>query len=92
MDQSIEEQWLQWILREHIPEVMATNCFLRFHVARMLDQDESEESTYSIQYFAESKDDYNRYIEHFADVLRKKSFEKWGDRFMAFRSVMEIVQ
>ena len=46
---------------------------------------------YAIQYHAESKAQYNRYIETYAPDMRQKGLDKWGDRFIAFRSVMQIV-
>jgi hypothetical protein len=88
----IADAWLHWLLNEHIPEVMQTGCFSSHKVVRLLEVDDSEGPTYAIQYNADSKADYNRYIEKFAADMRQKSFEKWGNRFIAFRSVMQVVQ
>ena len=92
VEAGIAEEWLRWLLDEQIPSVLKTNCFVDYKVVRLLDVDESEGPTYAIQYYAESKADYNRYIEMFAADMRKKSFDKWGDRFLAFRSVMQVVK
>ena len=92
VEAQIANAWLQWLLQEHIPEVMQTKCFADHRVLRLLEVDNSEGPTYAIQYFARSKADYNRYIELYASQLRKHSLEKWGERFIAFRSVMEVVQ
>jgi hypothetical protein len=91
VDKSIAEQWLQWLKETHIPEVLATGCFQSHTVVRLLEVDDSEGPTYAIQYNAASKADYNRYITIHAEELRKKSFAEWGNRFIAFRSVMQIV-
>lgn len=88
---SIHEAWIQWLKEEHVPEVLATKCFTKATVLRLLEVDDSDGPTYAIQYFAESKSDYNRYIENFAGEMRSKSFDKWGDQFIAFRSVMAVV-
>src|SRR5688500_9612582 len=92
VDQSIAEKWLDWLLKEHIPDILQTKCFSDYQVARLLEVDDSEGPTYSIQYKAVSKADYNRYIELHANEMRKRSYDKWGERFIAFRSVMELVQ
>jgi hypothetical protein len=92
VDSSIALQWINWLLQEHIPEVMNTDCFVDHKVLRLLNVDESEGPTYVVQYIAETEDDYNRYIDQFADKLRKRSTEKWKDKFIAFRTVMEDVQ
>jgi hypothetical protein len=34
---------------------------------------------------------YNNYIEKFAPAMRQKSFDKWGDKFISFRSVMQVI-
>jgi len=88
----IAEGWLQWLLDEHIPDVMSTKCFKEYKVVRLLEVDESEGPTYAVQYYADSKSDYNRYMEIHAQDMRKRSFEKWGEQFIAFRSVMEVVK
>jgi hypothetical protein len=92
IETQIADAWLQWLLNEHIPLVMQTNCFVDYKVVRLLEVDDNEGPTYAIQYYAQSKADYNRYIEIYSSEMRKISFEKWGDRFIAFRSVMEVVK
>ena len=87
----IQSKWLQWLKETHIPDVMGTNCFTGFRIVRLLDIDDSEGPTYAIQYDAESKASYNLYIEKYAGEMRRRSFEKWGDQFIAFRSLMQIV-
>ena len=91
LDEAIHEQWLQWLKEEHIPDVIATGCFTKATILQLLEVDNSEGPTYAIQYFAESKANYNRYIEKFAPEMRQCSFDKWGSRFIAFRSVMAVV-
>jgi Domain of unknown function (DUF4286) len=88
---SIHNEWLQWIKEIHVPAIMQTDCFSHFKILRLLEIDETEGPTYAIQYFAESKSLYNLYIEKFAKQMRDNSFTKWGDKFIAFRSVMQIV-
>ena len=92
VEQQIAEQWLQWLLEEHIPDIMQTGCFFDYKVVRLLEVDDKEGPTYAIQYAARSKADYNRYIEIYSSEMRKRSLEKWREQFVAFRSVMEVVQ
>ena len=92
VEQTIADDWLKWILSEHIPDIMQTKCFTDYKVVRLIEVDDSEGPTYAIQYHADSKADYNRYIELHAAAMRKISFEKWGNKFISFRSVMEVVK
>ncbi|MCU7547520.1 DUF4286 family protein [Chitinophagaceae bacterium LB-8] len=92
VEPSIAASWLQWMLEEHIPEIMSTNCFLDYRVVKILEADESEGPTYAFQYHAASKEKYQTFIDRFANILRDKSYAKWGDRFIAFRTIMEVVK
>lgn len=92
VDAAIAESWLQWMIDEHIPEILLSKCFYDYRILRLLEVDETEGPTYAIQYLAESKADYNRYIEKHAEGMRKKSFDRWGEKFIAFRSVMAVVK
>jgi hypothetical protein len=89
---SIHNEWLQWLKDEHVPDIMQTECFSNFKILRLLEIDEAEGPTYAIQYFAESEALYNLYLEKFSKQMRDNSFAKWGDKFIAFRSVMQIVE
>ena len=91
VDWSIHEAWLQWMTNVHIPEVMNTNCFIKYQFVRLLETDETEGATYTIQYYAESKADYNKYIELYAPALREKGNKLWKDKWFTFRSLMQLV-
>jgi hypothetical protein len=91
VDKSIADEWLRWLQTEHIADVVSTGCFTQARVLRLLETDETEGPTYAVQYEAESKSLYNQYIQKFAETMRARSFEKWGNKFIAFRSVMQIV-
>jgi hypothetical protein len=91
VDHSIAGPWLDWLKDEHIPEMIKTGCFTDATILQLMEVDESDGMTYAVQYHANSKALYNRYIKEYAADMRNKSTEKWGDKFVAFRSVMQIV-
>ncbi|HEX2684581.1 MAG TPA: DUF4286 family protein [Ferruginibacter sp.] len=88
---SISRDWLHWLKEEHIPDVIQTGCFTHAVILRLMEVDETDGPTFAVQYFAESKALYNNYIQHHAAAMRQKGFDKWGDQFIAFRSVMQVV-
>lgn len=88
---SIADEWLTWLKEEHVADIIATGCFTHATILKLLEIDDSEGPTFAVQYFAESKSQYNHYIEKFAGLMRQKGFERWGDKFIAFRSVMQVV-
>lgn len=91
IEPAIEKAWIQWQKEEHIPEIMATGCFEKYQFYKLLEQGEEDGITYIVQYFADSENQYNKYITEKAPILRQKALQKWGDRFIAFRTVMQPV-
>jgi hypothetical protein len=92
IDPVIEKDWVRWQTEEHIPEVMSTGIFTDFKFFKLLEQEEYEGTTYVVQYFSNSMENYHRYINQFADALREKAFMKWKHQFIAFRTVMKLVK
>ncbi len=91
VDHSIADKWLQWLKDEHIPDIVGTSCFTHASILRLIEIDESEGITYAVQYHTSDKKFYQQYLEKYAEDMRKKSTEKWGDKFIAFRTIMEVV-
>ena len=91
VNREIRDEWLGWLKKEHIPDMINTGCFTHAVILHLVEADDQEGMTYAIQYHAESKSLYNRYIEKFAEAMRKKGTDKWGDKFIAFRTVMQVV-
>lgn len=87
----IHEAWLQWMQGVHIPEVMATGCFEKYQMVRLLETDEEEGPSYAIQYYTPSHETYDQYLSEFAPALRQKTLDAWGNQFIAFRTLMEVV-
>ncbi|RYD95425.1 MAG: DUF4286 family protein [Sphingobacteriales bacterium] len=87
----IATEWLRWLVHEHAPAIVATGCFTSFRVLRLLEQDDSEGPTYAVQYEAAGSAGYERYTADFAQRFRQESFDRWGNAFIAFRSVMEVI-
>ena len=88
---SIKDEWLAWLKEEHIPDVLGIRCFSNATILHLLETDDSEGPTYAIQYIAENMDDYTCYTRDFAGIMRQRSFDRWGDKFIAFRTIMEFV-
>lgn len=88
---SIQADWLRWMQEEHMNEVVATGCFTQCRLFHLIESDDSQGVTYAAQYEASNKEQYERYLREFADAMRKKGFDKWGDAFIAFRTAMQVI-
>jgi hypothetical protein len=91
VNEAIAKDWLLWLQQEHIPDLINTGCFTKAVVLKLLDESEPEDPTYAVQYYAENKARLDSYLSQFATEMRNRAFAKWGDQFIAFRSVMEVV-
>ena len=91
VEKDIAGNWLQWLLEEHGPQIIATNCFTKFIALKLLEYDDEESTTYAIQYFADTIEDYHNYINQYAEQFRTRAFNTWGNKFVAFRTVMEVI-
>ena len=91
VEHSIHEEWVKWMKEKHIPEVMSKGFFLKFQFVKVLEVDETDGVTYAIQYYANTKEDYQRYIDEFAAALRQDLLNTWGNKFAGFRSLMQVV-
>lgn len=89
---NIHDAWLKSMQQQYMPAMMATGCFIQCQLSKLQEQDETEGPTYVVQYFAESKALYNRYIELYADEFRKAYAEKWGNNLVDFRTLLEVIE
>jgi hypothetical protein len=87
----ILEGWLGWQLEEQIPATLATGLFDDHRLYRLLEQDEEEGPTFVIQFLTSSRERYYRFSSEFEPRLKQVGWEKWGDGFIAFRTLMESV-
>lgn len=93
VDDAATAKWLQWMKLIHIPEVLATGCFLHCRLLQVNEQMEgSTGSTYAVQYTAPSQADLNRYFAEHADALKAKTQEQFGNSLVAFRTTLAVLE
>ena len=90
IDDSVHDEWLEWMQTQHIPDVMSTGYFLENKICKIL-VDEDSGRCYSIQYTCASMNDLQEYQKHHASRLQKIHTEKYKDKFVAFRTLLEII-
>ena len=91
IDHSVHDEWLDWMKNIHIPEAMQSGLFVENRLCRLIGDEDSGGVTYSVQYTCKSMEDFDRYENTFAPVLREQINRKYGDKFVAFRSLLEII-
>lgn len=92
VDNDIAEQWEHWMRNKHLHDVMDTKKFEYYTFCRLLEQETSDGITFATQYFCKSLDILNNYLTNDAGNLREESFALFGNKFIAFRTVLEVIQ
>jgi hypothetical protein len=90
IDPSVEEAWLNWMRTVHIPDVMATNCFIESRFSKV--QSEEEGSSYAITYLCPTLELLEKYRTQFAPKLQKEHAEKFNGYFAAFRTLLDVIE
>jgi len=90
VDVDIHQEWLEWMLKRHIPDVMKTGMFADFRICRVTGYEENGMS-FAVQYTASTLEDYNNYMQNFAPALQGEHTARFGDKVSAFRTVLEIL-
>ena len=91
IDHDVHDEWLEWMKEVHIPDVMNTGLFVENRILKVLADENSGGVTYSIQYTCRTIEDYKKYEKFHAPALRAAHQEKYSNKFVAFRTLLESV-
>src|SRR5438270_4491701 len=88
---SIHDEWLGWMKEVYIPSVLDTNFFYGYKMMKLLEIDEEDGPTYAVQYFAHSRQDYQRYLGEASLFETVIAAGKWKGKVVSFSTLMEVV-
>lgn len=91
IDDDVHDEWLKWMKEVHIPEVLRTGMFMDNRFMKVLVDEEMGGTTYAIQYTCESMERFRKYESEFAPGLRADAEQRYGGKFVAFRTLLETV-
>ncbi len=89
IEDSVHQDWLQWMKKNHIPDVLNTGMFKSCRFCRVMVEEESG-TTYAIQYLVKDLETLALYQEMYAPNLQKEHQDRYGGKFVAFRTVLEL--
>jgi hypothetical protein len=90
IDHEVHDEWIEWMLNIHIPEVLSTGLFLESRFSRIIAEEEGGRA-YSIQYLCKDMETYEKYKAEHAPRLQKAHLDKYEGKFGAFRTIMNVV-
>ena len=91
IDDSVHDDWLVWMKETHIPDMLATGKFIAAKMRKILVDEDMGGTSYSIQYSVKNRQTLEKYYAEDAKRLRKDAVKRFPDKFVAFRTEMEIV-
>lgn len=89
VDHEVVEEWMKWMREEHMPELMSLGVFSSCKLFHLLEVDESDGVTYAAQYYCKTMEDYQKYVNEYAPAMRGKGIDRFKEKFVAFRTLME---
>lgn len=90
IDEDVHEAWVKWMKDIHMPEVMKTGCFIDNQLLKVM-YVEDNGHTYSAQYKFLEIPDIEKYMGTYAPDLQAKTKQMFGEKYTAFRTVLEIM-
>lgn len=90
IEASIESEWLDWMNRVHVPDVLRTGCFSECRTYKVLGS-EGDDPIYVLQYQCRSIEEYHRYRDNFAPALQKEHSDRFSGRFRGSRQILEEI-
>jgi len=91
IEESIHDEWLNWLQTKHIPDVLATKKFSKAKLTKVLVTEPMGGITYSIQYTTKDKATLQKYYQEDAERLRQESNKLFKGKFVAFRTELEVI-
>lgn len=83
LDPAVENDWLEWMKKRHIPDVMATGYFSAFRLT-------GKDGRYTIDYDCGSRENLTIYQEGPAKALQAEHARRYEGRFTAEREIIDI--
>jgi phosphoribosylamine-glycine ligase len=91
IQESVHDQWMQWMQQKHINDVLATGKFSSARLVKVLVEEEMGGITYAIQYTTDSMETLQKYYNEDAPRLREEGVQLFGDKMLAFRTELQLV-
>jgi len=91
VEENITRDWLNWMITEHIPEMMSCGIFTKGQINRVIAKEDSN-NTFAISYNCASMKDLHDYQIKFSADLQEKHIARYGDKIVAFRTIMEVIE
>jgi len=91
IDESVHQQWLEWMQQTHINQVLATGKFTSARLVKVLVDEEMGGVTYSVQYFAPNKEALAAYRNEHEQAIQQEGLRMFADKMLTFQTDLEVI-
>ncbi len=91
IEPEIKDEWFDWMQKYYFPFVMEKGPFLEYKIFRLLTETENDGLTYSVQFFSNSLEKVNFYLENYASKIVEAHNLAFKYRHVSFMSILESV-
>lgn len=91
VENEIADEWVHWMKSVHIPDVLKTGVFNKHQFCRVMSVRDTDGVTFAVQYECPSTAALHQYQMKHAPALQKEHNERYEGKFVAFRSIMEVL-
>jgi len=92
VEESIEQAWMEWVIKEYIPQVVAPGLLIspRFH--RLLVENEPGFQSYALQFEVKDLDTLDLWFQKYGSVMQKTLSELYQEKVLGFTTMMETIE
>lgn len=91
IDESVHNEWLEWMQNEHIANMIATGKFTSARLVKVLVNEDMGGVTYSVQYSAPNKETLDAYYKENQATLDMEARKRFADKMLTFCTELEII-
>ena len=90
LDDTVEQEWLDWMKNVHIPLVMSTGYFSSYRLLNIIDSP-NEGITYCVQFNADTIEQFQEYYTKHLFKHQDLHQQQFNERFVLFNTLMKTV-
>jgi hypothetical protein len=90
LDNEIQIEWLNWMQKKQIPQLMETGYFDSNRLLKILDSP-NEGVTYCVQFVADSIEKLNEFKQKHGQFLETNTPKEFNNKLVIFPTAMEFI-
>ncbi|MBY5957770.1 DUF4286 family protein [Membranicola marinus] len=91
VDPQYVDRWRIWMIKNYLPGIMETGCFLSYRLHKLVGLNSNEEPTYSVQLIAKNKIMLQRYQRNHESNYMRLLNHQFKEKYVEFRTTMVVV-